>query len=237
VAQLLGHRSGIGERLEPAGTDFNALHKLKPTERLSWMRARLTDAPESAPGKTFAYSNAGYTMLGAICEAMTTKPWETLMRERLFAPLGITSAGFGPPPVLYQHQNEKGKLVPLAPEDGFDNPPIMAPAGGVYLTLSDWATFALRHLSEATPMLRALHTPAPGETYAGGWIVVKGQPWAGGAALTHGGSNTMNYAVLWLAPKKRFAVLAATNAAPRGIEKTMNDVVLAGIRDTYSASG
>lgn len=43
-----------------------------------------------------------------------------------------------------------------------------------------------------------------------GWIAVN-RPWAGGMALTHAGSNTMNYCVTWLAPKKGFAVLVCTN--------------------------
>ncbi len=226
VAHLLAHRSGLGERFEPKGVDFNALHRWKSTERLRWLRARLADAPESMPGEKFAYSNANYSALGLICETLTRKPWEVLMQEQLFQPLGITSAGFGPPPTLAQHRSVGGKLSPLGASQNFDNPPILAPAGNVHLTLSDWARFALRHALEPTPMLRRLHTPDFGGSYAGGWIVARGQPRAGGDALTHGGSNTMNFALIWIAPKKRLAVLAATNAAPDGIEKTMNDVVL-----------
>jgi CubicO group peptidase (beta-lactamase class C family) len=231
VAHLLAHRSGLGERMEPKGTEFNALHAKKASERLAWLRTRLADAPESAPGEKYVYSNAGYTALGVLCEAIAKKPWEALIRERLFLPLGMASAGFGVPPTLWQHPFRGGKLAPLAPKEGFDNPPIMAPAGGVHLSLSDWARFALRHVSEATPMLRRLHIPEFGGTYAGGWIVVRGQPWAGGDALSHGGSNTMNYAVVWIAPKKRLAVLCATNAYRPGIEKVMNDVVLAGLKE------
>ena len=33
-----------------------------------------------------------------------------------------------------------------------------------------------------------------------GWIIADGQPWAGGPAFTHSGSNTMWMAVAWLAP-------------------------------------
>jgi hypothetical protein len=43
-----------------------------------------------------------------------------------------------------------------------------------------------------------------------GWLVTE-RPWGGGRVLTHAGSNTMNYAVAWLAPRRDFAVLAATN--------------------------
>jgi len=63
-----------------------------------------------------------------------------------------------------------------------------------------------------------------------GWIVADGQPWAGGPALTHAGSNTMWFAVAWLAPKKDFAVLVACNQAEA---KACNDAVLALIADHF----
>ena len=44
-----------------------------------------------------------------------------------------------------------------------------------------------------------------------GWIVADDQPWAGGPALTHAGSNTMWLAVAWLAPNKDLAILVACN--------------------------
>ncbi|MGC4047972.1 MAG: serine hydrolase domain-containing protein [Armatimonas sp.] len=232
VAHLLAHRSGIGKRTEPKGLTLNDLHRWKTTDRLKWLRARLATAPSNPTGEKYEYSNGGYLTLGIICETLTRKPWEVLMKERIFQPLGITTAGFGPPPQLYQHRFEDKKFVPYSPTEGYDNPSLIAPAGGCYLTLSDWAKFGLFHLNE-TPSLRALHAPAFGGDYAGGWVINKGQPWAGGDALTHGGSNVMNYAVIWLAPKKGFGVLAATNMYKEGIEKAMNDVVLEGIRAVF----
>jgi CubicO group peptidase (beta-lactamase class C family) len=76
-------------------------------------------------------------------------------------------------------------------------------------------------VSEVT--LRELHAfPAdakpgsPGSDYAMGWARLE-RPWAGGTALTHSGSNTMWFAVAWLAPERGFSILIATNAAdPNG---------------------
>ena len=48
------------------------------------------------------------------------------------------------------------------------------------------------------------------EDYACGWVVYK-RPWANGPALMHNGSNTMNYCVIWMAPKRKFATIAVTN--------------------------
>ena len=44
------------------------------------------------------------------------------------------------------------------------------------------------------------------------WIVTE-RGWGGGRVLTHAGSNTMNFAVVWAAPLKEFAVVIATNQA------------------------
>jgi CubicO group peptidase (beta-lactamase class C family) len=69
------------------------------------------------------------------------------------------------------------------------------------------------------PEFVKLHTPfkGPGNEYAMGWGVAM-RPWAKGPAkadagrvLTHNGSNTMWFAVVWLAPEKDWAVLACCN--------------------------
>jgi len=35
--------------------------------------------------------------------------------------------------------------------------------------------------------------------------------WAGGKALNHGGDNTMNFANVWVAPQRDFAILVCVN--------------------------
>ena len=57
---------------------------------------------------------------------------------------------------------------------------------------------------------QVLHTPPFGGDYALGWIVTQ-RPWGGGTVLNHCGSNTWNFANVWVAPKKDFAVLVCVN--------------------------
>ena len=52
---------------------------------------------------------------------------------------------------------------------------------------------------------------APTDQYAGGWIVVK-RSWGKGFVLTHSGSNTMWYTVVWVAPRLNRAFIVATNS-------------------------
>ena len=62
--------------------------------------------------------------------------------------------------------------------------------------------------------------------YAGGWSTRR-RDWAGGLALTHSGSNTMNYSIAWVAPAKRAGVLIATHIAYDGLARDLDEVVWA----------
>jgi CubicO group peptidase (beta-lactamase class C family) len=47
------------------------------------------------PGKRFAYSNFGYSLLGRVIERVTNEPYETAVRRSLLDPLGISSLRLG----------------------------------------------------------------------------------------------------------------------------------------------
>ena len=72
-------------------------------------------------------------------------------QARLFAPLGMERAGFGPPGDAarvdqpWGHRRQGEKTVPLF----FDNPSSLGPAGTVHASLEDWAKFAALHLGDA----------------------------------------------------------------------------------------
>jgi CubicO group peptidase (beta-lactamase class C family) len=217
LAQLLAHKAGLPHD----GPWWQLGSKKTTTEQrgvlLSGMLAR---EPESTPGTKYAYSNVGYALAGLMAEQATGKSWEVLMRTRLFEPLGMTSAGFGPPGKVGQvvepwgHRVVDDRVEPVWE----DNAPAMGPAGTVHVPLQDWAKFAALHLrgAQGKPRLleaetfRELHTPAKGDEYVGGWFALD-RSWAGGRALMHSGSNTTWYATVWIAPVRDFAVLVATN--------------------------
>lgn len=60
-------------------------------ERRWLAEAVLARAPGGARGD-FEYSNLGYIVADAILEAATDADWEILMKERIFAPLGMAFA-------------------------------------------------------------------------------------------------------------------------------------------------
>jgi hypothetical protein len=92
---------------------------------------------------------------------------------------------------------------------------------------ADWEHAEPRLLSEET--FNRLHKRAPGQEYAMGWLV-QDRDWAGGDVYWHTGSNAMFYAVMWVAPTKDTAFVAATNAAHEEADDACNDAVLMMIR-------
>ncbi|MBK1884840.1 beta-lactamase family protein [Luteolibacter pohnpeiensis] len=184
----------------------------------------LSKPPSYKPGKGYAYSNAGFSVAGAMLERRMGRNYQDLIREKLFAPLGMDSVHFGAPasPGLvdqpYGHVVRDGVLVSINPLPAGDNPPAITPAGRVNATILDFLKFAVLHLGN-TPVapvdstqLEVLHTPtASGPAYAMGWAL-EPRAWAGGTAFTHTGTNTMFYAVMWIAPNRDFAAVAACNS-------------------------
>jgi CubicO group peptidase (beta-lactamase class C family) len=244
LEQLLTHRSGAPADA-PAELWMEAGRQMgRPRDqRLAFVRGLVERAPEAPPGTKFIYSNQGYAMAGAMLEQIGGQPFETLLKQRLFDPLGMKSAGFGAPgqpgkvDQPWGHIGSGAVLQPIEPGPQADNPPAITPAGRVHCSIADFARYAAWHargatrgatlLSDAT--FTKLHAAASGQDYAMGWVVTE-RAWGGGTVLTHAGSNTMWFCVVWIAPVKEVAVVATTNAAGPEAEKACDEAVGALLR-------
>ena len=215
LRHLLTHRSGLPADREHWGA-LPAAGNRADIVRLECGKELLSE-----PGSTFLYSNVGYMTAGVVAERLGGKIWEQLITERVFKPLHM-KIGFGGTGTLGKEDQpwphgEDGKPMP---ENGpaMDNPTSLGPAGTCHAALGEYAKFVADHLRGSSgkkallpaSLYNDLHTPQPGTNYAFGWQVTQ-RPWAGGVALTHNGTNTMNYSVVWMAPEKGFAVVAACN--------------------------
>jgi len=241
LVHLLSHRAGVppmtdgfapvsdGELLQLTG-------KPPPVQRRRVTEIVLGQPPVCNPGEKKLYSNAGFTIVGAIIEQVTGEDYETLLRRLLFEPLGMSTAGFGAMGATgqidapWQHRRDGDKIVPIDPGPFSDNPPFITPAGRVHCSMEDWAKY-VRCVLAATrgeegllePLqVRQLQEPPFGGDYALGWGLHE-RSWGGGKVLSHAGSNGMNYGVAWVAPLRNFAVLAATNCggdkAPQALDR------------------
>jgi CubicO group peptidase (beta-lactamase class C family) len=239
VTQLLTHYAGL-----PANVAWREIERTRatlPAQRVDALKRAAATTLTSRPGTKFEYSNLGYVVAGAIAERVGGKPWEELMREIVFTPLGMATCGFGGLGTLgtidqpWPHTAD-GRPTSLNGPD-IDNAAVLGPAGTVHCSIADWSKFIADQLRGARgerallkpDTYKALHAPRFGGTYAFGWGVTS-RVWSGGTVLQHSGSNTMNFSVVWVAPLRDVAVLAVTNQAGNAAVLAADQAVAAMIR-------
>lgn len=236
LEQLLTHRGGVAA--SPPAILWAGLTLLRRTmppseQRERLLRGVLAVPPAAEPGTRAIYSNSGYAIAGVMAEQATGDDWETLIREKLFEPLEMHSAGFGPPGrdgSLDQPWGHEKGLFGIMPVFR-DNPPAIAPAGTVHCSLADWAKFLAVHLSgEDEPRLglsggsiARMHAPIGNSNDVIGWGLLEDE-W-GGAVLMAVGSNNFWYALVMLAPEKGTALLAVSNeGTPAGFQACIDAI-------------
>lgn len=230
LEQLSSNRGGAPGDLGPSGI-WTLLWNFAgtPREARRLLLEKLTVLPPSSPpGTQYEYSNAGFSLAGHMLETRLGKPWEELLTERLFRPLGMDSAGFGVPATPryldqpWGHQLVGGQPSAIEPGTSADNPPAIGPAGTVHCSVIDLAKYVAFHVAGHrgdTALLKQssflkLHQAYPSnENYGHGWIELE-RPWAApGKAYTHTGSNLQWISVIWFAPARQFGVVALCNLA------------------------
>lgn len=222
LVDLLSHRSGLPSnigllqtlRLVGADADRDVV-----TDRRAYAAVVLKAKPGGARGE-FLYSNAGYVVAGLMLETAGGAPYEALMRREVFEPLGMTSAGWGPPGVAGEADQPRGHskgmfggLKAVEPGARADNPPASNSAGRAHMSFPDLAAFLKAHLDGAAgdegylsaESWARLHRPPQGGSYALGWAVRES------GVLVHSGSNTLWYVVMAIDPEAGVGAMAGVN--------------------------
>jgi CubicO group peptidase (beta-lactamase class C family) len=235
LLHLLSHRAGLPSNL--MWRSFAKPGKSLKEQRTAVVEQAATVKLNSAPGTKFEYSNVGYVLAGAMAEKISGQSWEELMQKSIFEPLGIKSVGFGglgTPGQIDQpwpHDADGKPREKNGPE--VDNPAVLGPAGSVHCTLSDWAKFIADQIRGArgqdgllkTKSYREIQMPHFGGDYALGWAVSDSDlEWVNGKVLYHVGSNTINYALAWVAPQHDVAVLVCTNIGGSNATKATDEI-------------
>lgn len=170
-----------------------------------------------APGTWFGYSNAGYGLLGNILSLIAGKPFETLVKERICAPLGMTNTTA----VLTPEQ--KAKLAPGHTEYGAFAPswdlPAIAGTGGLRSNMNDMLTFAAANLglvkTDLYPAMQLAHIPHikkgkdEGEVTLG-WTLVKADN--GDEFLWKDGTTAGYRSIMLLNRTKKTGVVILSNS-------------------------
>jgi len=249
---LLSHHAGVSAFQDTDDSDFKSIPRLSgtPTERRAAFALWVLRRQPAGPVGTGLYSNGGYAIAGAIAERVTGESWESLVRARIFTPLGLSGAfAWSDAPDLDQpwgHHETRGGARPVDPRDpGERLPPFIWPAGSVELSLEDYAQFLQVHLrglqGRDTPLLKAatikhLHTSpvSPPDKYGLGWGL---QDFDGAPASVHVGSAGAFYAITIIQPTRDLGVAIFANAGGERAAAAATDAAKALIRRFAKVAG
>lgn len=137
LRQLMSHRAGL-VREPPVGHYFDPTEPDLASTVASLNNTRLVHEPESK----IKYSNAGIAVVGRVLEKLQGKPFADYLKTAVLDPLGMYGSSFKPE----QAHREKLSAALMWGYDGrtFPAPGFelgMAPAGSMYSTVEDLATF------------------------------------------------------------------------------------------------
>jgi CubicO group peptidase (beta-lactamase class C family) len=232
LEQLLSHRAGLPKNLKEGKASwlidygFDEKRGSSPQIlRLQYLEKTLQSRLIDPPGQDLHYSNSGYILAGAILEKIAGQTYESLRADKIFQPLGITTAGYGIPADLEPASQPWGHVWDLSSSFMVYKskyPNFLAPTGYLHLSIKDWAKFILVHLDTypeqnhkllKADTLKRLHTPPDAQasdSYALGWFTKKTDE--GHNLIYHGGRGLCFNALVIADLKTKNALLLVTNA-------------------------
>jgi len=173
------------------------------------------------PGTRFSYSNAAAQLAGYILERVYGAPFETLVRTRIAAPLGMPDTCIVP--TAQQRSRLATGYEEGAPQPDF--PTQMQAAGALKSTLADMLAYARWHLAEQDPAVRLAHQPTDQiGAYTPGlnWQIQR----PGGRRVLFQDGTLPGYAsMLVLYPDNGMAIVALSNEIDAGTTGRLRTLV------------
>lgn len=212
--QLLTHSSGLSD---PDIGDFD------PVPLDEYVKQTFARPLLFPPGKGYSYSNANFSLLGAILEKLSGASYETFLRERLFLPNGMYETGYKLP-AWGESRFAQGYEAGGGRWGTFRERPTAADGphwalranGGIHTTVYDmlrWARALLTGRVLTPESMKKLWSPwvsEGGDTFYGfGWSIAKGPD--GTKIVTHNGGNGIYFADLAIVPDPGLVVFLMTN--------------------------
>lgn len=149
IRELVSHTAGLTYGLfsqTPVDQRYRRANILDNNSTLREMVGKLADIPLWAqPGTKWQYS-VGVDVQGYLVEVLAGKPFDQVLRERVFEPLGMVDTAFFVPKekanrlaTLYRQAG--GKLVPAPAPPPFEAPKLLSGGGGLFSTAMDYMRF------------------------------------------------------------------------------------------------
>lgn len=194
-------------------------------DALSRMTERLADMPQLTPlDEVWHYNNIGFYVAGHVLAMIEGKPYETVIKEQIFEPLGMETSCFFPDEVMTRrfavgHEMDENKQPAICCPWGI--PRAHYPAGGIVSTAKDmlrYARFCLGEIDGVLPadMLAQMHTPQltirPNHSSMGlAWFI---EPVNGLPVMLHGGGTDGQHSLFFFVPQAHLAAVVLTNSDP-----------------------
>ena len=226
VHQLLNHTSGIPSYTGLPGF-FQDVSR-NPFRVDDFVKKYASKDLEFEPGTKFSYNNSGYFLLGAIIEKVTGKPYEQVLKENIFEPLGMKNTGYDHFDTLIQKRATGYQKT----ADGYINAPyldmsIPYAAGSLYSTIEDlylWdqALYTDSVLPEATKQLMFKPNLS---NYAYGWTIRKTRFDEKIPVITHnGGINGFSTTIIRFPGERNLIVMLDNTAQGNGVERLSEEL-------------
>jgi len=256
IRNLLNHTSGLpdyedlmaAEEKRKGAAIWSEMRQIRDAEVLELLEKEA--AGKFAPGARWSYSNSGYVVLGLVVARISGKPFAEFLRERIFAPLGMTRTlayergRREVPQRAYGHAKEGNG----SEETDQSSTSATLGDGGIYSSLDDlakWDNALAQHtlLSEAemqpalTPVKlgdgsqpkwpansdRPEGTPV---AYGFGWFL---DPYRGHQRMWHYGDTMGFHSYIVRFAKDRLTIIVLSNRTdldPEGLALKVADLVL-----------
>ena len=220
VRHLLTHTGGTGDIFGPQFSE----KRLALRTHADYLALYGTRKLLFEPGSEWRYSNYGYVLLGAIIERVSGRSYYEYVRDRVYAPAGMSSTGSEPEdtPVPDRSVGYTKRAFGQAWASNLNTLPYRGmAAGGGYSTTADLLRFATALTSnrllkaEHTASLMATKMATPGGTYGLGFME---RDFNGVRALGHGGGAPGMNGELLVFPSGYVVVVLANMDPPAATE-------------------
>ena len=228
LKQLLAHRGGVYSQMQrPTSEQLRAIRDFHLT--LDQSVSLIAKQPlASKPGTAYAYSGAGYCLVGAMAEQATGQKIESLLQENLCQPLGMNATTYFPTPNRFPTIATGGFTRSRPPHLLGSELQLPLVGGSLHTTASDLERFARMVLSrgqhDGTRVLspRAwqyyVSQPFP-QPYGYGWLLTKRNGKVIG--LSHKGSLPPAQAAITLdLERNTYKIVLWTLAKPANVQAT-----------------
>lgn len=166
---------------------------------------------EGTPGARWAYSGEGYVLLQRAVEAVMAQPLDEVMREQVFAPLGMTHSSYR------WHPRIGERLLPGTKGNGVPRTvvPLLQPvaAFSLYITVDDYARFLIALLHDPVSLAEITDSPVDVDprlnlSWGLGWGIEQS---ADGVHLWQWGNNPGYRAFVMVLPGPADALVLLSN--------------------------